>query len=426
MEVNNDLSNVLTSINVPLVMVGRDLKIRRFTQAIEPMLNLIDSDIGRSISDLKPNIDVPDLPELLGSVVNGASPSVREIQGPEGRWYSLQALPYRADNKIDGALLVLLDIDAVKHGRDYAEAVVETTRQPLVILSKDLKVRSANGAFYETFKVSKDETENRFIYDLGNRQWNIPKLREALEKILPEVGGFKDFEVEHEFESIGRKTMLLSAREIRQPAPYGQTILLAIEDITERMEQQRIDLLKNEQALASERKSRELEAELARVVRALTVGELAVSIAHEVNQPLVGVVTNAEAGLRWLGGETPNLHEAQESLALIVRDGNRAGEVIRRIREFLKKDDHEMTAFDINEAVQEAIAFANAELQSSKVALRVELSRELPLVRGNRIQLQQVILNLIMNGRDAMASVRDGSRELLLTSRKSSGWSAFL
>jgi signal transduction histidine kinase len=153
----------------------------------------------------------------------------------------------------------------------------------------------------------------------------------------------------------------------------------------------------------------------------LTVGELAVSIAHEVNQPLVGVVTNAEAGLRWLGGKTPNLHEARESLALIVRDGNRAGEVIRRIREFLKKDDHETAAFDINEAAEEAAAFANTELQTSGVALRVELSRELPLVRGNRIQLQQVILNLIMNSRDAMISAGAGSRELLLTSQKSSG-----
>jgi two-component system CheB/CheR fusion protein len=419
MEVNNDLSNLMTSTTVPLVMVGRDLKIRRFTQAIEPMLNLIDSDIGRSISDLKPNIDVPDLAELLRSVVNGASPGVREIHGPEDRWYSVQTLPYRTDNKIDGALLVLLDIDAVRHGRDYAEAVVQTTRQPLVILGKDLKVRTANAAFYETFKVSKDETENRFIYDLGNRQWNIPKLREALEKILPEAGGFTDLEVEHEFEGIGPKTMLLSGREIRQPAPYGQTILLAIEDITERMERQRIDVQKNEQALASERKSRELEAELARVVRALTVGELAVSIAHEVNQPLAGVVTNAEAGLRWLGGKTPNIHEAQESLALIVRDGNRASDVIHGIREFLKKDDQELTAFDINEAVQEALAFTDAELRKSEIAPRVELSRELPLVRGNRIRLQQVILNLIMNGRDATVSTREGSRELLLTSQKS-------
>ncbi|SPF56194.1 Methylase of chemotaxis methyl-accepting protein [Candidatus Sulfopaludibacter sp. SbA4] len=420
-EVYNDLSNVLTGINVPLVMVGEDLKIRRFTQAIEPMLNLINSDIGRSISDLKPNIDILDLAGMLRSVVQGAKPGAREIQSPEGRWYSLQALPYRAENRIAGALLALFDIDAVKHGRDYAEAVMHTTRQPLVILNGTLKVRSANDAFYETFQISREDAENRLLYDLGNGQWNIPELRAALERILPDRREFRDLEVDREFEGIGRKILLLSGREIQQPAPYGHTILLAIEDITERKEQQRIDLLKNEQALASERKLRELEAELARVVRALTVGELAVSIAHEVNQPLAGVVTNAEAGLRWLRGKTPNLHEAQESLALIVRDGNRAGEVIRRIREFLKKDDHEMTAFDINEAVQEALAFADAELERSKVALRVELSRELPLVRGNRIQLQQVVLNLIMNSRDATAPAGEGSREVVLTSQRSPG-----
>src|SRR2546426_828904 len=222
---------MLASINVPLIMVGKDLNIRRFTQSMEPMLNLIDSDIGRSILDLKPNIHVPDLPELLRSVVNGGSPGVREIQGPKGRWFSMQALPYRGpDNKIDGALLVLLDIHMTKDARDYAKAIVETVRQPLLVLAKDFKVRSANRAFYETFKVSKAETENRSIYDLGNGQWNIPKLQQALENVLPKTpGGFVDFEVDHKFEEIGRKTMLVSAREIEQPAPYGRTILLAIE-----------------------------------------------------------------------------------------------------------------------------------------------------------------------------------------------------
>src|SRR5207248_626845 len=100
-EANTDLSNVLTGINVPLVMVGKDLKIRRFTQAIAPMLNLIDSDIGRPIDDLKPNIDVPDLLHLLRQVVNGRSAAAQQIQDPKGRWFSLQALPYRtSDNKI--------------------------------------------------------------------------------------------------------------------------------------------------------------------------------------------------------------------------------------------------------------------------------------------------------------------------------------
>jgi two-component system CheB/CheR fusion protein len=233
-ELNYDLTNVLSGINVPLVMVGKDLAIRRFTTSMEPMLNLIESDVGRSIADLKPNIDVPDLPELLRSVIHG-EPRAREIQGPKGAWFSLQALPYKVGDRIEGALLVLLDIDAVKRGRDFAEAIIETVRQPLAILDKNLKVRLVNKAFYQTFHVRKKETEGRFIGDLGNGQWNIPKLLAAMDKILPEKGGFEGFEIEHHFENIGRKTMVLNAREIRQETPFrGPTILLAIEDITAR------------------------------------------------------------------------------------------------------------------------------------------------------------------------------------------------
>jgi PAS domain S-box-containing protein len=141
------------------------------------------------------------------------------------------------DKRIDGALVVTSDIDEIKHARDYAEAIVETVRHPLVVLTDDLKVKSANQAFYETFRVSKSETEGRLIYDLGSGQWNIPKLREALEGVLPKGGSFQDFEVSHTFDGIGRKTMLLSARQLKQLPSYGQEkILLAIEDITARKE----------------------------------------------------------------------------------------------------------------------------------------------------------------------------------------------
>jgi signal transduction histidine kinase len=182
-------------------------------------------------------------------------------------------------------------------------------------------------------------------------------------------------------------------------------------DVTERkrMEQEQRDL-----AVANA--LRDKETELARVTRALTVGELATSIAHEVNQPLGAVVTNAEACVRWLGGKPPNLYEAQESLALIVRD---ASEVIRRIREFLKKDAQQIVRLDINHVVKEALDLARYELLKRRVTLRSELSGDLPPVRGDRIQLQQVMLNLIINGKDAMDSVVDRLRELTVISRKS-------
>jgi signal transduction histidine kinase len=163
---------------------------------------------------------------------------------------------------------------------------------------------------------------------------------------------------------------------------------------------------------------RDAEAELARVARALTVGELATSIAHEVNQPLAAIVSNAEAGLRWLKAKGPKLHEAQKSLELIVRDGNRASEVIRRIREFLRKDSQQMATLDISDVAQEAVALVQDEMLKRQITLVVELSDGLPPVRGDRIQLQQVILNLIMNGSEAILSVADGPRELVVISQK--------
>jgi PAS domain S-box-containing protein len=191
-------------------------------------------------------------------------------------------------------------------------------------------------------------------------------------------------------------------------------------DITDRKraEQERRDLEEKERALAIAAVLREKEAELARVSRALTVGELATSIAHEVNQPLAAIVTNAEAGLRWLKGGTPDVQEAQESLELIVRDANRASVVIRRIREFLKKDSQQVEV-DIKDVVQEAVALVRHDLLKKQIALRLELADGLPPVRGDRIQLQQVILNLIMNGSEAIAAVSDELCELIVIARRS-------
>jgi len=186
-----------------------------------------------------------------------------------------------------------------------------------------------------------------------------------------------------------------------------------------RIELERRGFEKAEKALDVAKALRETEAELARVARALSVGELATSIAHEVNQPLAAIVTNAEAGLLWLNAKTPKLDEAQQSLALIVRDGNRASEVIRRIREFLKKDSQQPAPVDIRAVVEEAVAFVRDDLLKRQAALRLELSDGLPPVRGDRIQLQQVILNLIMNGSEAMASLTNGSRELIVIAQRS-------
>jgi PAS domain S-box-containing protein len=159
---------------------------------------------------------------------------------------------------------------------------------------------------------------------------------------------------------------------------------------------------------------RKAQADLANVSRVTTLGEVAASIAHEVNQPLTAVVSNAEACRRWLDGSTPNLDEARAAVESIIKSGHRAGEITRRVRALLNKTDTPKTPLDINDVANEAIALVQHELPSHRVSLRMELAAALPRVNGDRIQLQQVIVNLVNNGIEAMQPITDRPCELVI------------
>jgi PAS domain S-box-containing protein len=239
---NADLNNLQVSINTSILLLGRDLTVRRFTPAAGDLFALAAGDVGRPLGNIRHDLDLPDLEALVAEVIDTVSVREREVQTKDGRWYVLRARPYMTlDNKIDGAVLVLVDIDALKRtereitvARDYAEAILRTTRYPLVVLREDLRVDTANAAFYKTFRVAPGQTEGRSIYELGSGQWNIPRLRELLEDILPRNSFFDDFEVTHDFESLGRRIMLLNARRLdTDEKDSPRRILLAIDDITE-------------------------------------------------------------------------------------------------------------------------------------------------------------------------------------------------
>ncbi|WP_024521041.1 PAS domain S-box protein [Bradyrhizobium sp. Tv2a-2] len=166
----------------------------------------------------------------------------------------------------------------------------------------------------------------------------------------------------------------------------------------------------------AERELRKAQTELAHVTRVTTLGELTTSIAHEINQPLAAIVTNAEACLGWLDREIPDLSAARRSVEWVIDDGIRASEVIRRIRALAKKGEIDMVPLDINDVVKEAVALVTRELVSQQVSLRTELAPALPTILGDRIQLQQVIINLVMNGVEAMQAVKDRTRELVIRS----------
>jgi C4-dicarboxylate-specific signal transduction histidine kinase len=163
---------------------------------------------------------------------------------------------------------------------------------------------------------------------------------------------------------------------------------------------------------------REAQTALTHVSRVTTVGELAASIAHELNQPLTGVVTNSNACLRWLSNDPPNLNEGREAVMRILRDGTRAADVITRIRSLLRKTKAELATMDINDAIQEVIALIQPEVRKNGVKLRIHLDPALPPVQGDRVLLQQVILNLLINAIEAMASVDRDDRKLQMISRR--------
>jgi two-component system CheB/CheR fusion protein len=235
---NSDLSNLHVSINTAILLLGRDLTIRRFTPLAEKVFNLLATDVGRPLRGVRHNLDFPELEELLAEVIKTVSPRERDVRDNEGHWYLLRARPYLSlDNKIDGAVLMLMDIDEVKRSqkeitdaRDYAEAVIAIV-PPLLILDENLRVITANERFYKHFRLTPVQTEKRLVYELDKGQWNIPKLRQLLEEILPRNSFFENFEVKHEFGGLGPRTLHLSAQRV----DHIQRILLSINDITDRL-----------------------------------------------------------------------------------------------------------------------------------------------------------------------------------------------
>jgi PAS domain-containing protein len=243
------MKNLLDSTEIPTIFLDRELNVKRFTSHATKVLPLIPSDIGRPIrhivSNLKHGNPAKDAEEVL------KKPALKEleVEAKDGHWYSMRILPYRtADNVIDGVVVSFLDIhdrktvsskieslnQSLQEARDFAEGIIATLREPLLVLNEDLRVISANRSFYRTFEAHPESTEGQFIFDLGNRQWDIPGLRELLEKIIPENNVFEAYAVEHTFPTIGFRKMLLNARKIAPGKSGKALILLAIEDVTEK------------------------------------------------------------------------------------------------------------------------------------------------------------------------------------------------
>jgi two-component system, chemotaxis family, CheB/CheR fusion protein len=248
--VNADLANLLASMQIPALFLYADGRIARFTPAATDVFRLIESDVGRPITDIAARYRDGDLIEAVALVLHTLAPYDEPVYGPESNtWWIMRIRPYRTlTNQVDGVVVTFSDITdlkraeaereqllaAVQRARAYAERIVETVREPLLILDAELRVQSANRAFYTTFQVTPAATEQALLYELGNRQWDTPELRALLAQQLDRNTAVESVEVTGSFPELGMRTMLLTARLIEQTPDRVPLILLAIEDITER------------------------------------------------------------------------------------------------------------------------------------------------------------------------------------------------
>ena len=528
-----DLINILDTIEVPIVVLRRDLMIAGFNKAAADVLRLSLSDIGRAPRDISVLGGLPGLEEQCSRVIASGVESRADFRDGD-KWFVMRISRYpQGERQVTGAVLTLTNvtafrecIDQVIYERECAKAILNTVADPIAVLNADQRIHSGNRAFYTLFL-------------------ELASLRTKLKTILAGSSAFQPVEVDHVFPGEGRRTLILDARPLSLPGHPERRILVTFKDITARKQaaaanglraiaERKEELRRSEAFLAeaqrlsltgsfywrvptdeitwseqlyrifgfdrgalvtpeligsrvhpedspllhdiierargtgtdfeceyrllmpdesvkylhmvahgtrdedgrpeyigavqdvtarrwSEQALGKAQSELAHAARATALSALTASIAHEVNQPLAGIITNASTCLRMLAADPPDVAGARETARRTIRDGNRASDVIARVRALFSKKEPAIEAVDLNEVTREVMALSLSDLQRNRVVLQSELAEDLPAITGDRIQLQQVILNLLRNASDAMVDVHDRPRQLLVRTEREDG-----
>ena len=216
-----------------IVILGRDLGVRRFTAAAARLFALPSTKSGQRFAPGAVNFDMPDLAQELTLVVETGASTEREVRDADGHWYSLRLCPYLTENRIEGVVATLVDVEAIKRAQSYQESIIATVREPLLVLDADLRVRTANAAFLNVFQIPVEQTEGRLLYELGDGEWDIQELRRQLQGVLPNGGRVSDFAVDRSFSRSGHKTLHINAGRLEQPRTEAPLILLSIQDVTQ-------------------------------------------------------------------------------------------------------------------------------------------------------------------------------------------------
>jgi two-component system CheB/CheR fusion protein len=398
-QANNDLHNVLTSVQIPMAIVDTMLRIRRITPSAEELLSVAPSSSSRKITDFKPQVDIPNLEALLHTSIDNLSTIEQEVKDRQGKWWMLRIRPYRTmESKIDGAVLTLMDVDQLKRSaiqteerRLFSEALVESMRDPFLVLSGRFQVKQWNDAFLRFFQIGKEDVEGKFLFQMGSGQWDLPALRTLLRDVLPKKSLFKDFQVERDFPGIGRKILLLRARQVEVTQADEPMILLTFEDVTERKDNERHirDLNQGLERKVSERTSTLESAK----------GELEAftyCVALDLRAPLRAMSGFSETLLQDYDGR-PLDEAGKKYLRRIIAASRKMDTLILDLLSFsrLTREETPLEPVDLSTAVQEVLEELSGEIQSRRAELKV--SPPLPRVLAHPPTLGQVLTNLLAN-----------------------------
>ncbi|MEN9800416.1 MAG: hypothetical protein RL653_4113 [Pseudomonadota bacterium] len=394
-EVASDLVNILASVEMPVIIVDLELRVRRFTPAVRGIARFIPEDVGRPIDDLKLKVQVEDLPERIRDVIANLSPRAWEVRDQDGRWFSMQIRPYRTtDNRLDGAVLSFVDVDALRKAvqkaegaRDYARSIVETVPSALVVLDEGLRVVSANEAFHAMFQLSAKTAAARSLFELGEGLFEQPPVHRALEESLGEDTPFSALEITRQSPHSGRQVLSLTGRSIRWGGG-ARMFLLSIDNVTElrALEAERTLLL------ASEKAAR-IEADRANRAKDLFLATLS----HELRTPLSTMLMAAQL-LRRVAGEDRRIERASASIERSVNAQARLIDDLLDVSRIVSgKLLLDLGPVDLAAVVHDAIDAALPSAGAKGLQLDLSIDDRVGSVYGDAPRLLQVVNNLLNN-----------------------------
>jgi len=381
----DDLSNFISSADLPMVTVGRDLRIRRLTPAAQRAFNLLPTDVGRSLDHIKFSLAVDDIGGVVDQVISSVQPWEREAVDRDNRWWLLRVLPFRtADNRIDGATIVAVDIDQVRRShevieaRDNALAIVQAVREPLVVLDGDCRVTMANDAFYALVSEAADQVEGRNIWDTARGIWSAAALRQTLKDACAGHTPLVDVEIERFIRGRARR-LVLNSRLVERSEKPG-IVLLSVEDVTD----------------ARQAEALRIDAETLRLLDRRKDEFLGI-LAHELRNPLAPMALALEL-LRRSDGTPAEIARARQVLDRQVTHMVRIVDDLLDVSRITQgKVELRKERLELATVVNAAVELCRPAIDAAGHTLTVSLPDEAIALDADPVRLTQVLVNLINN-----------------------------